>query len=259
MSSNAVLSRRSYALRSWIVASTLMICLLWMLGSNVAYAASLRISPVSLDLPSTQRAASISLVNTSSEPVNLQLRVFKWSQTQGKDVLDPTTDLLVSPPAATIPPGASYTVRVARPTAAPVVDEMTYRLLIDELPKPVDPRTVDQGVAMVLRTSIPVFIVDKSAVAQLAWQLWRDSDGLHAEVANTGNRHAKIIGLAVNTSTGKLLSFGSGLNGYVLPGSRKRFDLAAKAARVLVDGEQVTLTGRDQRLPIKEVLRVQAR
>lgn len=225
-----------------------------------AGAASLRISPIGLDIPAGERAASMTLVNTGADPVNLQLRVFKWTQANGDDALDPSSDMIVSPPAATIAPGASYTVRVARTAVAPVAGEQSYRVFIDELPKPVDPRTVGQGVSMVLRTSLPVFVVDPKAFAHLSWTVWQDGDGLHAEAANDGRRHAKITGLSVKPDGGPAFAFGEGLNGYVLAGSRKRFDLKldAKAAR-LAPGTSVQLTARDGGQAIQESLHVETR
>ncbi|QJU56995.1 molecular chaperone [Sphingomonas sp. AP4-R1] len=226
-----------------------------------ARAASLRISPVGIDIPAKQRAASITLVNTDSEPVSLQIRIFKWSQTNGEDKLDETSDMLVSPPAATVPPGASYTVRVARPAVMPVQGEQSYRIFIDELPKPIDPRTVGQGVAMVLRTSMPVFVVDPKAIARLAWTVWRDRNGLHAEVLNTGQRHAKIAALTIAPADGKPIVFGSGLNGYVLAGTTKRFDFKLprpadkaepEASALPAIGSTVALSAKNDGTDIKE-------
>lgn len=228
--------------------------------ASPADAASLRISPIGLDIPAGEHAASMTLVNTGAEPVNLQLRVFRWTQANGEDVLDPSTDMLVSPPAATIAPGASYTVRVARTTAAPVAAEQSYRVFVDELPKPVDPGTIGQGVSMVLRTSLPVFVVDPKAFAQLSWKVWQDGDGLHAEASNSGLRHAKITGLTVKPENGAAFVFGEGLNGYVLAGSHKRFDLKldAKAARPAA-GTSVQLTAQDGGQAIQESLHVESR
>ncbi len=223
-------------------------------------AASLRISPIGLDLASSERAGSMTLVNTGADPVNLQLRIFKWTQVNGEEVLTPTTEMLVSPPATSIPPGASYTVRVARESNAPVHDELSYRVFIDELPKPVDPRTLGQGVSMVLRTSLPVFVVDPKAFAKLTWRVWEDADGLHAEATNSGQRHAKIVGLTVRPESGAPLVFGAGLNGYVLSGSHKRFDLKLKpGTKPLATGEAVKLTASDGGQAIEESLHVEDR
>jgi fimbrial chaperone protein len=224
-----------------------------------ASAASLRISPIGVDLVTPQRASALTLVNTDSDPVNLQIRVFKWTQVNGDDVLEPASDMLVSPPAATIPPGASYTVRVARTSNGPVQQELSYRLFIDELPKPIDPRTVGQGVAMVLRTSMPVFVTNTKAVAQLHWKVWQDDKGLHADVTNAGLRHAKIAGLTVQPAGGEPIVIGAGLNGYVLAGTSKSFLLKATGKvklPTLAPGTALTLTARNDALNIKENLSV---
>jgi fimbrial chaperone protein len=168
--------------------------------------------------------------------------------------------MLVSPPAARIAPGASYTVRVARMTAAPIDRELSYRVFIDELPKPADPRALGQGVSMVLRKSLPVFVVDPKAFARLSWKVWQDDEGVHAEADNAGRRHAKIAGLTVHAENGPTLVFGEGLNGYVLAGQHKRFDLkqAPDAAR-LAPGSSVELTAKDSGQAIQERLRVDSR
>lgn len=224
-----------------------------------AEAASLRISPIGVDMPAGERAASMTLVNTGTDPVSLQLRIFKWSQANGEEVLEPATDMLVSPPATTIPPGASYTVRVARESNASVQNELSYRVFIDELPKPVDPRTVGQGVSMVLRTSLPVFVVDPKAFAKLDWKVWQDASGLHVDATNSGRRHAKITGLTVRPDGGAPMVFGAGLNGYVLAGSHKRFDLKLDPkAKPLTPGMLVKLTAQDDNMPVEESLHAES-
>lgn len=239
----------------------LLILALGLLGSlaQPADAASLRISPIGIDMASSEHAASMTLVNTGAEPVNLQLRIFKWTQANGEEVLSAATDMLVSPPATTIPPGASYTVRVARTSSAFAQNELSYRLFIDELPKPVDPRTLGQGISMVLRTSLPIFVVDPKAFAKLTWKVWQNADGLHAEATNTGRRHAKIIGLTVQPEGGAPLVFGAGLNGYVLAGSHKRFDLKMSPnAKPLPDGAVAKLIAHDGSQAIEESLHVES-
>lgn len=228
-----------------------------------APAASLRISPIGVDMLSTARAAAITIVNTDAEPVSLQIRLYKWSQVDGEEVLDPTTDMVVSPPAVTVPANASYTIRVARPAATPVDRELSYRLLIDELPKPADPRTAGQGVRMVLRTSMPVFVADNTAMAELGWTVWQDGEGVYAQAVNTGRRHAKIAGLALTTANGAAVNFGAGLNGYVLAGATKRFDLKTGSAPqqppALTTGSTVTLTAKNDALDVRTTVTVVAR
>ncbi len=226
------------------------------LSAAVAFdagAASLRISPIGLDIPTNERAASMTLVNTATEPVDLQLRLFKWEQHDGEDVLEPTTDMLVTPPATTIPPGASYTVRVARTHSGSAGSEESYRLFIDELPKPTDPKTVGQGVSMVLRTSLPIFVVDPKAYSNLQWQVWQDAEGLHVKATNVGKRHAKLAELALHTGQGDAISAGQGLNGYVLAGSSRVFDIKPMPGAhpaLLPANAALTVTATDNGQPV---------
>jgi fimbrial chaperone protein len=188
-----------------------------MLGTTPLDAASLRMTPIGLDLSEPDKAGAISLTNTGTESVDLQVRIFRWSQVNGKDELTETRDVLVSPPVATIKAGDTYTVRVVRIANRPVSGEETYRLVIDELPKPIDPRATGQGVRMVLRSSMPIFFTQKGIRADLQYSCWTQGGKTFLRITNTGKRHAKLAGMKLVAPQGEL-SFGGGLNGYVLAG-----------------------------------------
>jgi len=222
-----------------------------------SHASSLQISPVNIDMPASQRASSITVINTGTEAVNLQIRAFHWSQAGQQEALTPTNELMISPPAVTVPAGASYTLRVARLNNTPVDSELSYRLFIDELPEPIDPRTLSKGVAMVLRSSLPVFVANDKAIAQLNWQVVQGAQGLQVIAQNNGKRHAKISHLTLQDAQGKQISFGPGLNGYVLAGANKVFSLPGSSRQTLAAGSAVTLTANDGVMDVKETLNVQ--
>ena len=229
-----------------------------LLAAMPLHAASLRMSPIGLDLTSPEKAGAISLTNTADEPVNLQIRIFKWTQAEGKDVLTETRDVLVSPPATTIKAEETYTLRVVRTSSQPVSGEETYRLVIDELPKPIDPRAPAQGVRMVLRTSMPIFFADKAAIADVKFTSWRSGDKYYIEAVNAGTRHVKLAGITLSSADGDV-SFGSGLNGYVLPGQTMRFESAADAKAVLQPGPATLKTGKGSSLDLTRDLVIDAR
>ncbi|NMN03842.1 MULTISPECIES: molecular chaperone [unclassified Novosphingobium] len=227
-----------------------------------AGAAALRISPIGVDIRSDERAAAVTIFNSDNEPVTLQVRLYKWRQVDGEDRLEQATDLIASPPSLTIAPNKSFTLRVARPSTGAVGGELSYRLFIDELPKPIDPRAVSQGVRMVLRTSMPVFVVDKTAVAKLTWHVWEDKGGVHAEATNSGLRHAKIGGLRLELADGSALTLAQGLAGYVLAGSTKRFNYqpsAGSSAAHLKPGDRVTVIAKNDLLDIREPIAAEVR
>lgn len=201
-------------------------------------AASLQISPVALDLTAPARTSSVTLRNTSSDPSDIQIRVYKWTQTAGADLLKPATDVIVSPPAAKIQPDTAYTIRVAHLKSPDKVREDSYRLLIDELPK-VNVRRRSTAIRFTTRYSVPVFFSDESESSDLHWKVQRKGKNLVIEATNNGTRHAKLANLMV-TTTGSRVNFGAGLNGYVLPGSTMHWTANAGTIQA---GNHVNITG----------------
>jgi len=142
-----------------------------------AQAASLQISPVSINLRANQAASGINLQNLGERPVYGQVRVFAWDQRNGEDVLTPTDELVASPPIIEVGAKGSQTIRLVRKGgaaagAAPGNPERTYRLLIDEIPREDEQAS---GVAIRLQYSVPVFVapVDEAAAPNLAWSVLR--------------------------------------------------------------------------------------
>jgi P pilus assembly chaperone PapD len=68
--------------------------------------ASMQIAPILLDLQAPAAASTIDLTNQAPQPASIQVRVFAWTQVDGKEGLTPTNDVVASPPFATIAPGA---------------------------------------------------------------------------------------------------------------------------------------------------------
>lgn len=224
-----------------------------------AMPASLSLSPVGLDLPADAKAGAIALTNRAGTPINLQIRVFRWTQIDGEDRLEPTSDVIASPPAATVPAGSTYTIRVARVAERPVTGSESYRLIIDELPQPRDARTAPQAVSMVLRTSIPVFFNQKSAVADMQWAIARDESGPYLTATNVGGRYIKLSNLAVESASGRL-AVADGLAGYVLPGASRRFELDREKTKSLPlrPGEELTITARAGKINVRDKISVPA-
>lgn len=65
-------------------------------------AASLQVSPISLDLTAPARTSSVTLRNNTDGTTNVQIRAYKWTQVAGVDQLMPANDVIVSPPAAAL-------------------------------------------------------------------------------------------------------------------------------------------------------------
>lgn len=191
-------------------------------------AASIRLSPVSVEILSDQAASSISLYNQSNESSDLQVRVFEWRQNAGQDQLIPTDEIAVSPPFLKLQPNDSYNLRVVRINPVSVSGEQTYRIIIDELPKPIDNRKVDQGVNVLLRSSLPLFVVNKDAITKLTWSIQQEQNNSSLIISNVGNRHALLSNLTlVDTTANKSYAIKvNTVNGYILAGKARNFNIS---------------------------------
>lgn len=192
-------------------------------------AASIRLSPVSVEILNDQSASSISLYNQSNESSDLQVRVFEWRQNAGQDQLIPTDEIAVSPPFLKLQPNDSYNLRVVRINPVPVSGEQTYRIIIDELPKPIDNRKVDQGVNVLLRSSLPLFVVNKDAITKLTWSIQQEQNNSSLIINNVGNRHALLSNLTlVDTTANKSYPIKvNTVNGYILAGKARNFNISS--------------------------------
>ena len=212
---------------------------LWLLLglSGQAGAASLQVAPTSVVLHPEQKAEAVWLSNTGTwEPVRAQVRLYRWTQEDGADRLEPTTAMVVSPPMIELAPDSRQLVRVVLAGPRPQGAEDSYRIVVDEVP---GERTGDQpGLQFLLRYSIPVFVLPQGGdviAHQLATRLERSGEKTTLVVDNAGRQHAQLADLAYVDGAGARHELLRGLVGYVLPGRTMRWELPAPSS-LFADG-----------------------
>lgn len=209
---------------SWCVLVLFLLCGL----PTTVPAAGLQISPISLSVPADRKATEIWLRNNGQDVVHAQVRVYRWSQAQGEDVLTPDNALIASPPMVEIPAGKQQLVRLVRVglLAKPAAVERSYRLLVDELPVQ-HQETSETSLRFVFRYSVPVFIAGTAEQKpELDWQVEISAGRAWLVVRNTGTRHAQLADIAFAPPHGTAMVVLPGLAGYVLPGQYRRFKLS---------------------------------
>jgi fimbrial chaperone protein len=197
-------------------------------GSLAAQAASLTVVPISIDVPQPAAVAVITLRNRETRPLNAQIRVFRWTQVDGGDRLEPTEDVIASPPIVTINAGADYLVRLQRTAPGALAGEEAYRAVIDELPNP--NRQRNGAIAIVLRYLVPTFFLSPDATQpKLAWSIVRRGGAVVVTAVNSGDRRIQIADLKVATAAGRVVLTGKGLAGYVLGHSSREWAIPSRA------------------------------
>ena len=211
-------------MRSWIAA--LLTATVLGAAPACADATSLQIMPVNIEVPAPGAASKVTITNNGSKTANIQVRVFKWIQKDGKDELIETRDVVASPPALKLGSGKKSIIRVVRVNKSPAANEETYRLVIDDIAAP--RKSGDAAIGFSVRHSLPVFFTAADAEAELNWKVAVKGDKLTVTAANSGGRRARLTDLRVAGKGGKAISFGSGLSGYVLGQSSRVWVAKAK-------------------------------
>ncbi|MEQ8205483.1 MAG: fimbria/pilus periplasmic chaperone [Woeseia sp.] len=208
-----------------------------------ARASALQLEPVSVRLTPTTRSAVLRLRNQSDVPMNVQVRAFRWQQVDGEDQLSATDALLVSPPIQQLDANGVQIVRVLLAETLTSEEELSFRLIVDELPG--EPRA-DGQVQMLIRYSLPVtFRPGDLGPAKLSFQLDLTQEHPTIEASNSGAKSTQLSAMRLTSASGDVIELSAGLFGYVLAGQTRRWPirLADKASIDQITGVAANVDG----------------
>lgn len=220
------------------------------------FAASLQATPITVEIRAPGAVGTVTLKNEDAAAVNTQIRVFRWSQVNGEEKLEPTTDFVASPPMTIIAANGEQIVRLVRTAKTPVQAEETYRILVDEIPDPNKRKAGQIGVA--LRYSIPIFVMPPTATeSKVQWSMQLADGKAFVSAKNEGSRRVRLSGMKLKDQAGNTVSLGEGLNGYVLARSSMRWVIPSGAQKLGLNGP-VSVTARGDDGPINAQARLNA-
>lgn len=189
--------------------------------SPLAEAGAFSISPVRIHMSPRDRVVAVAISNEGETEVALQAELHRWTQSEdGAEVLEPTEDLILAPPIIRLAPKARQVVRLALLRPADPERQLTYRLIVREVPELTQPKDQTLQVPITLALSMPVFVTPPGARRQLECEVQRsDAQALGARCANVGNAYTQVREVVLRRDDQTLGRFEGGA--YVLPGSRK--------------------------------------
>jgi len=227
------------------------------LRADVVSAAQLHVDPILLELEAPATAGTLVLHNGDDAEVAVQTRVFRWTQVDGQERLEPTSEVVASPPAVKLTPKADYVVRVVRVSKQPVSGEESYRVVVDQLPNARNQKA--KTVNLVIRQSIPVFFRAPAVSSpDVAWTLHREGNKFIISATNQGEERMRIAALRLRDAAGATVSFGNGLVGYALGRASMSWDVPA-APRGFGAGGTVSITAETNKGPIRATAQVRDR
>ena len=211
-----------------------------------ALAGVFSVTPVRIYMTPKDRAIAVTITNEGDEELVMQADLFLWKQKpNGQDDLTLTEDMFLSPPIIKLAPKARQVVRLARLSNARPTEQLTYRMIVREIPEAKTPKA-DSQVQIALAFNMPVFITPPGTKGKLECTVERVSaDTVKANCENAGTAYSHPTALQLTSYTGeKIANLDSG--GYLLPGIKRSFDMKrvegkiasgkAKLAAALDDG-----------------------
>jgi fimbrial chaperone protein len=162
-------------------------------------ALAVTISPVNVNLSRAHPVATITVTNDSDSPLTLQQQVLAWTQINGEDRLEESTDLLVAPAIAKIEPRATQIFRVTTRRAKVTVAERAYRLVLDDV-SAIERKTGFSGVNVVFSHRLPVIVAGTGKIGpklRLAKCPTSAEPGC-VRLQNDGDQYVRVLSLIVN-------------------------------------------------------------
>jgi fimbrial chaperone protein len=220
--------------------------LLFLLGSQAfvaspALAGNISVYPLRVTMDATRNAESLTVRNLADQPLLLQPTVVKWSQKDGQDIFEPTRDILVSPALIEVPARESQVVRLSLRRAPDSSSELSYRIMLREVPKPAS--GTSSAIVIALNISLPIFIAPANGNGRGGFEisaasLAKEGGGnqLKMTLSNRGKTHIQIKNLALSESGSPLADYSKML--YILPGDSTTINvpvprkLSSKSVRI---------------------------
>jgi fimbrial chaperone protein len=199
------------------------------------------VSPIRLELQASKSVGVLTVSNAAKEPLVVQASALLWTQANGEDIQVPTQDLIVAPPVFTLKPNGEQIVRVALRRKPDAAQELTYRVLLAEVPAPTAEKF--NGLRIALRLSLPIFIKPRTTTApKVTWNSsWLAGDQLFISATNAGSAHLQISSFDVSVP-GVPQPIPVSPMRYVLPASTVTWKIPAPAGAQR--GAPLTITGK---------------
>lgn len=208
-------------------------CLAAVLATS-AQAGSFSVSPVRIFMEARERATGVTIINEGDTDLVMQAELFEWKQKpDGTDDLQPTQDLVLAPPILRLAAGARQVVRLANLRPPVPGEQLTYRMIVREVPEALKPSQPGVQIQVALAFSLPVFITPPGAKRALACTATRTSPtAVRATCENRGQAYAQAAGMTLTTPTGNTLLSSEIKGGYILPNVTRSFELSSEGNRV---------------------------
>jgi fimbrial chaperone protein len=200
------------------------------------------VTPVRIYMAPKDKAVAVTINNEGDEELVMQADLYLWKQKpNGEDDLTLTEDMFLSPPIIKMAPKSRQVVRLARLKASKPTEQLTYRMIVREIPEAKDTKK-DLQLQIALAFSMPVFITPANAKPKLDCTTERVSAELiKAVCTNSGNAHSHPVSFALTNNSGDTLA-SQDSGAYLLAGITRSFDLKSTKGSIPAGKAKLSVT-----------------
>ena len=217
-----------------------------LLAAASAVAGSFSVSPVRVYMQGRDRATAITISNEGDTELVMQAELFEWKQKpDGTDDLTPTDDMVMAPPVLKLAPKSRQVLRLAN--LKPVIpgQQLTYRLLVREIPEAVAPVNGAQ-VQVALAFSIPVFVTPPGAKQRLNCSAkGRAPDAVLVSCENLGQAYAQPVNFSLSNGSVDAALVQEVAGGYILPQMSRVFEIKRPGKAIAAGPAKLTVAQDD--------------
>lgn len=184
----------------------------------------------SIDLGENQKSAQFFIENETDEKMAIELTVKERRMDEfGKETLPDTSEVTVFPPQMIIPAKEKRTIRVNWLGSKDIKSERSFRVIAEQLPLKVDPKTKKKsGIQMLMKYMAALYITPKDAESKVKiLSIQQEGENLKVHLENSGNKHQILTRPTITFEKGKKKLGPEELTGMtgenILAGSKRNF------------------------------------
>lgn len=207
-----------------LLAVILVTALILLPAGMTSGASALQISPLRLEFSESHKHTTLTVKNRGTSPSLVQVEVFRWAQQNGHDVLEPSRDVLVSPPVFSLGPNSEQLIRAIVRRQPDQTREVTYRILLREVASDFASDTDNEAIRVLLGFSLPVFLrPNDETQLSVRWRVVQsEHNKLKLYLHNQGTQHVQVVSVDIQNDKGKILSKQPEM-AYVLPDNQREW------------------------------------
>lgn len=182
----------------WLCSAVFFVCI----SPLPSLAANWGVSPTRIELGINEKSDIVKVSNEGDENLQVQIKVSEWSQdADGKDRYSDTSGIIYFPKIMILDKNEERIIRVGIKLPA-TAREKTYRLFVEEIPKPKSKEIT--GITMSTRFSVPIFVKPiKEEPGGKVERLILSNGILNIGIKNSGNIHFRIASINISGTDAK--------------------------------------------------------